>query len=208
MFGTHKTTKAAIQKALSNGFSWLDTATGYQNTAVIRDALLPQQKDGVILPGVSLLTKFNSGDFQDVKTIPTYLEQLPLVPAICLLHSPSKDIKGNWSPDETLNHFQAMKTAVAHFKPVLGVSNFSIDQLSFLLDQKCPVQHVQLEWSPYYQPRKLLQYCLDRKIEVSGYRLTHQGDIFKDESLKTMASKYKVSILQLVQAWSRKHGIM
>lgn len=158
IYGTHKRSSDQIAMALSSGYDLLDTATGYNNENDIKQAII---KSGI---SPLILTKFNPTDFKKgIKEVShMHNNALGVEPDLILLHTPLA------SNEENLKAYQSL--CQVYEQKLCGVSNFSIDQIQYLLDNKCQVDVVSLEYSPFYQPNKLVDFCLSKNIYVTGYR--------------------------------------
>jgi diketogulonate reductase-like aldo/keto reductase len=199
IYGTHKMTKDSITMALKAGCVSLDTATGYKNDDLVAEALAATGARPTII------TKFNSTDFEGddyEERIRQHCARLNLDKTegdYLLLHTPLKS--------DELNLWALRKLREMYPKHKFGVSNFSIAQIQYLLDNKFPVDMVSLEFSPFYQPVKLVKFCHDNGIVVTGYRPTYKGAIFGDAVISSLAAKYGATNSKVVLSWMNSKGI-
>ncbi|AYV81812.1 MAG: hypothetical protein Harvfovirus64_6 [Harvfovirus sp.] len=192
IFGTHKLSLDVIAYALEVGLTTLDTATAYKNADVIGDAVAMMGKQ------VNFVTKFNSKDFEDGidEVAMKHKGRIGSDPEIVLLHSPM----GN-----NLAAFLDLKRLFP--KSSIGVSNFDIAQIQHLMDNQCKPSVISLEFHPYYQPRKLIEFCSKNKIRMLGYRTFAKGSVLQDDVILKLALKYNCSAADVVLTWSLAYGI-
>jgi diketogulonate reductase-like aldo/keto reductase len=186
IFGTCKIPKEAVSLAREVGYSIFDTATGYGNATDIGQVL--DEK-------VGLIVKFNPSDFKtDIKeTVEKHLKELKVSPSIVLLHSPLES--------DSVNLVGLAKLKELIPGKLYGISNFSISQVKYLIDNGFKPDIISLEFSPFYQPNKLVKYCLDNGILVTGYRPTYKGKVFEDWIIRGIAKKHGVSVSQVILKW-------
>ncbi len=189
VFGTHKMSQEAIIHAIKTGYQILDTATGYKNADIIKNAI-DATKDFYKKP--LIMTKFNPEDFaQDIEiSSKKHCDELGSVPDAILLHSPSK------MNEENLFHFKKLRFLFPN--RIIGVSNFDIYQLDYLIRNNCKPDIISLEFHPFYQPTKLVKYCKNNDIMLTGYRALAKGSILQNDILKEIALKYNATIPQIV----------
>jgi diketogulonate reductase-like aldo/keto reductase len=188
IFGTHKVSKTAITTALKLGYKVIDTATGYQNAKDIDEAVKATGTHPMIL------TKFNPNDFKDIElAIKNHREELHCDFDMVFLHSPLE------TDDDNVKAFRQLKQLLP--EKIYGVSNFDIKRLQYMIDNKCKPDIISVEYSPYYQPNKLVNFCQKNNIQVTGYRPTYKCKIFKDDVIKGISEKHQTSISKIVLQW-------
>lgn len=196
IFGTHTLTSGHISSALKAGYKILDTATGYGNATEIRKAI---DETGII---PTILTKYNPGDFKKdfAQVVLQHHLDLGREPDIILLHSPMGNDDLNVEAFDTLNDVYPNK--------IIGVSNFDIERLEHLIRLNRKPKIISLEFSPFYQPTKLVKFCIDNNILITGYRPTYKGEIFKSLELEAIAKTYNVDVSNLVLKWISLKGVI
>ncbi|AYV77725.1 MAG: hypothetical protein Edafosvirus1_56 [Edafosvirus sp.] len=193
IFGTHKISVEAIKYALQMGYTMVDTATGYNNDTDIQQAIISTNKYPQIL------TKFNQNDFKDGNmgtAIHNHCKTTGILEKnkhILLLHSSMP------SSEENIIALKKLKELMPDQK--YGISNFSIKQIQYLIDNDCKPDVISLEFNPYYQPNRLVAFCHEHKIVVTGYRPTSKGKIFTDPTIKNIAMKHNTTIGKVVLKW-------
>lgn len=194
IFGTHKLSEIALTYAIESGLSMLDTATAYNNAELMEKAFKITKKYPTVL------TKFNSKDFDNIEEIvKSHVKELGVEPKIILLHSPLTSLEKN------IIAFKDIRRLFPN--AYIGVSNFDIRQIQNLIDNGCQLDLVSIEFHPYYQPNKLLLFCKDKKIKVTGYRTFAKGIALNDPLIIKLADKYQCSTSDILLKWSLVRGV-
>lgn len=189
IYGTHKMSSKAILSALQCGYLWLDTATGYNNESSLKEAMDESHAHPFII------TKVNPNDFEKGIELSTcnHINGLNRDPSIVLLHSPMK------TDEDNINAFKALRSL---FKDkMIGVSNFCIRQIKVLISADCKPDVISLEFHPFYQPNKLVQFCKQNNIMITGYRSFSKGKIHENKTIQSIAEKHKSTSSQVVLKW-------
>ena len=194
IYGTYKVSLDSIKLALSSGFKILDTATGYNNVHIINQAI----KETNITP--IIMTKYNPNDFFNIQTsIMKHNTDLGKIPDIILLHSPFR------SPKENVTAFNVLRKYYP--QQIIGVSNFSINQIKDMMNEKCKIDIISIEFSPFYQPNKLIEFCENNHIFITGYRLLSTGKVFQSDVLKKIANDNQSNVTEILINWSKNKNI-
>jgi diketogulonate reductase-like aldo/keto reductase len=119
---------------------------------------------------------------------------------VVLIHSPLK------TNEDNVRAFLHLKK-IFH-KSKVGVSNFDIEKVQYLIGNGCKPDLLSIEFHPYYQPLKLIQFCKNSGITVTGYRTFAKGQVFNDVHLNEIAIKHNVSIMDVVLAWYLLHNVI
>ena len=88
-----------------------------------------------------------------------------------------------------------------------GVSNFSHEHLDFLDGHHLRPVLNQVEYSPYFHQRDLLDYCRQHSIALQAYRPLAEGKVLLDPTIIQLATKYHVSPASLVYSWLSQQDI-
>lgn len=191
IFGTYRVGSEVMKQGFSQ-FSIIDTATGYGNLSDVGAALASLEAKPMII------AKFNPDDLVDFsQSSNQVVKDIGKDPEIVLLRSPVAD---NVS---TLRLFRERFP-----RALIGVSNFDIARLQILIDNNCKPDVISLECSPYYQPKKLVQFCCDNDIIVTGYRVLVKGEACKDPVILMLAQKYNTSPVSVLLTWSLRHKVI
>ena len=92
----------------------------------------------------------------------------------------------------------------------IGVSNFSIEHLKELMEdvpEEAPMVN-QIEIHPYCRYPALEAFCDEQEIVLSAYSPFASGafDMFKDETLLSIAKQHNVSVGQMILRWHVQSG--
>ncbi|XP_057189859.1 uncharacterized oxidoreductase ZK1290.5 isoform X1 [Triplophysa rosa] len=91
----------------------------------------------------------------------------------------------------------------------IGVSNFLICHLNELKDVGGVVPHVnQVEFHPFQQPMKLVEYCRKEGIVFEGYCPLAKGQALTHPTILQLAQKYGRSASQICIRWSIQNGVV
>jgi diketogulonate reductase-like aldo/keto reductase len=193
IYGTHRMTTG-----LPYGFEYgiIDTATGYNNAMIIKQTM----NETGLYPLV--ITKFSPNDFlTGIENIAKqHVTELCQQPAIVLLHSPFG------SGGENLK-------AVLHLKilfplALIGVSNFDLNQTTYLVENGFIPDVIQLEYHPFFQPKKLLSYCQEKGIKIMAYRPFAKGIILKNDKIIELSKRLNIKPNHLVLSWLKQKNII
>lgn len=190
----------AVLLALDIGYRHIDTAHVYNNHQVIGKAIkgfdrnqlyitskiaLQEQVDP--LHPLESVQKACELALKELET--DYLD-------LYLIHAPNRSF-----PLETI--FGAMETLV-HQKKVLkvGVSNYTLHHLEDLEKAGFTPFANQVEFHPYLNQQKLLEYCQKQHIEIIGFRPFGKGKLLTEEPLfDRIGVKYNKSGAQVILRW-------
>jgi methylglyoxal/glyoxal reductase len=91
----------------------------------------------------------------------------------------------------------------------IGVSNFWIHHLEYFLPKINVIPAVnQIEFHPRMTQPKLLQFCIEKNIQVEAWSPIMQGQVLKIPEIKEIASKYGKSPAQVVLRWDLQKGVI
>lgn len=198
IFGTHKLPKEAVQYALKCGINMLDTATGYNNADMIGGILQENNHQTYIT------TKFNSNDFEkNIEFVAS--EHIKSLSQNHKLHSALLHSKLITNEDNVIALLQLRKLFPNSY---IGVSNFDIESIQYLIDNGCKPDIISIEFHPYYQPLKLVHFCINNNITLTGYRTFAKGSIFNDKCLNEIANKHNRLVMDVVLSWSLKSNVI
>lgn len=85
---------------------------------------------------------------------------------------------------------------------IIGVSNFAIRHLEFLLD-KAEIKPMvnQIEIHPRYQQQEIQKFCRENNIIVQSWASLQYGKICYDDDFKILENKYNKTIAQIILNW-------
>lgn len=218
----------AIKAAIDAGFRHFDTAFFYGNEREVGQAIRGKITDGAMTRNdVFVVTKVwgihhkrievacrNSLAKLNLEYIDLYLIHWPITYNYHNEHDtmPHKsngqydlvdlDYLEIWRDMEQLVELGLVKS--------IGVSNFNSEQID-RLSKNCKIQPVcnQIECSPGFCPRKLIDFCKERNIVVTGYSplghylsSSHDRNFLNDKRVKEIASKHRKSTAQVALRFS------
>jgi len=209
-FGTWKTGKGQqsrdqVEQAVKVGFDHVDTAQNYRNETEAGQAL---KESGVPRTGIYITTKYSG--LKDVKTsIQDSLKNLGIdYVDQYLIHGPDLakgDIPGLWK------QFEEIKAR--GFAKSIGVSNFTVDDLTVLLkDAKVKPAVNQILFHPYVHVEQLpiVEYCKNQDIVIEAYSplipVTKQPGGALDKPLARIGARLSATSDQILIAWNKSKG--
>jgi len=202
MIDDHKVAEVVIE-AIKLGYRHIDTAQGYGNERGVGEGV---RKCGVLREEIFVTTKLDANHksyetaMRSIKKSLEFsgLEYFDLM----LIHSPQPwtDYReGEHFFKENLEAWSALEEAYkAGNLKAIGVSNFEKEDLDNLMENaeiKPMINQVLAHIGN--TPFELVEYCKRHDILVEAYSPVAHGEMMKNEEIKKMADKYKVSIPQL-----------
>lgn len=194
----------AVVDALASGYRLIDTAAAYHNEAAVGRAI---KRSGVAREDLFITSKLWVSDAsyeRAKKGIDQSLQNLGVdYLDLYLLHQPFGDVIGAWRALE-----EAYKAGKIR---AIGVSNFYADQLKNLIlstDVK-PVIN-QIEVNPWYQEHSEVAFAQAEEIQVEAWAPFAEGkhNIFTDERIAAIGSRYGKSNGQVILRWLLQRGIV
>jgi len=191
----------AVEVALKNGYTHIDTATAYENENEVGQGI---KDSGVARESFFLTTKLNNNDHLKVQEALEYsLKQLG-VPYLdlWLMHWPApmrKDLSG---AERSLNWLDTWKKMEEVFKAnpdkvkAIGVSNVSVKFLNELLKVATVVPAVnQIERHPSCLQDDVLEACAAKDIVVTAYSPlgSENSPLLTNSTVVSIAEKHGVS---------------
>lgn len=194
----------AVVDAIASGYRLIDTAAAYHNEAAVGRAI---KRSGVVREELFITSKLWVSDAsyeRAKKGIDQSLQNLGVdYLDLYLLHQPFGDVIGAWRALE-----EAYKAGKIR---AIGVSNFYADQLKNLIlstDVK-PVIN-QIEVNPWYQEHSEVAFAQAEEIQVEAWAPFAEGkhNIFTDERIAAIGSRYGKSNGQVILRWLLQRGIV
>ncbi|WP_233525676.1 aldo/keto reductase [Chitinophaga silvisoli] len=188
----------AVLNALSTGYRLIDTAAAYNNEESVGRAI---KKSNVKREEIFVTTKFlpadDSAHEKAKRSFEASLKKLGLdYIDLYLIHIPQGDVNSSWKAMEELYKEGKVRA--------IGVSNFNMDQVQHLLKQHRVVPAVnQVETHPFCQRTAMQEGLKSQGIRLESWAPFAQGrnELFNNELLKAISSKYNKSIAQVVLRW-------
>lgn len=186
-----------VSDALELGYRLLDTAASYGNERAVGNAIA---KSGISRKDIFVTTKLwvqDTGYDATKKAFERSLNKLQLdYLDLYLIHQPYGDVYGSWRAMEEL--YKAGKIRA------IGVSNFYSDRLlDFILHNKTVPAINQVETHPFHQQIESVELMKDYKVQIESWGPFAEGrnNIFHNEVLTKIATKYNKSVAQIVLRW-------
>jgi len=227
-----------VKDAIDVGYRLIDGAFAYQNETEVGAGIAAKIKDGTVKREDLFITSKLWGTFHKPelvlpalkKTLSDLgLEYLDLY----LIHWPVALKEG--TPDlypsdaagvpinsdaDFVDTWKSMEEAVKlGLVRSIGVSNFNSEQIGRIL-ASCTIKPVtnQVECHPYFNQRKLQEWCKERDIVITGYSPLGSPDrpwataadekLLDDPKLLEVGKKYGKSAAQVVLRWNTQRGIV
>lgn len=192
----------AVNFALKIGYRHFDTASVYGNESMLGNVV---KNSGLNRNEVFVTTKLWKLDFgfkSAIKAFDLSLMKLNMEYVdLYIVHWPQKEkLVETWAALEHLYSIGKVKS--------IGVSNFSINNLDYLMDN-CSIKPMvnQIEHHPFLQQNELVDYCFNNKIKIVAHSPLMWGNIVNNGIFKNIAIKYNKTIAQIVLRWNIQKGI-
>lgn len=192
-----------ILDALEAGYRMIDTATVYFNEETVGNAI---RKSGIPREEIFVTSKFwaqDAGYENTRKAFELSLKNLGFdYLDMYLVHVPFGDYYGSW---------RAMEELYAQGKiRAIGVCNFYPARLADLcMNVKVKPAVCQVEMHPFYQQKEAIQNMHNFEVQPEAWSPLAHGryNIFSNEVLKSIGSKYGKSVSQVVIRWNIQRGV-
>lgn len=194
----------SVAEAIRQGYRLIDTATIYGNEDAVGEGI---RRSGVDRSELFVSTKVwvdDTGYEKTKKAFETSLEKLGLdYVDLYLIHRPRGDLKGAWKAMEALHRAGKIRA--------IGVSNFSPEQLSELLEyaEIKPVIN-QIEVNPFFQQPELQAAMEAQGVQVEAWSPFAQGrnGLFTHPVLTEIGEPYGKTPAQVTLRWLHQRGIV
>ena len=200
LFHTAKCVKTAIKAGYRN----IDTAEGYMNEEAVGRAV---RRSGIPREELFITTKLwvqDAGYEKTKKAFEVSLSNLQLdYLDLYLIHRPFGDYYGAWRAMEEL--YEAGKIRA------IGLSNFGSDRLVDLVMNNKVVPAVnQVECHPFFQQKAAFEFMKEYQIQPEAWAPFAEGqkNLFSNEMLSGIGTKYGKSAAQVVLRWNYQRGVV
>jgi 2,5-diketo-D-gluconate reductase A len=194
----------SVVEAIQTGYSHIDTAASYQNEEAVGRGI---KQSGVAREKLFLTTKLwiqSNGYEGTLKAFERSLKRLQVEYLdLYLIHQPYGDVYGEWRAMEEL-YGQGKVRAI-------GVSNFQTDRImDLMIHNKITPAVNQIEVNPFQQQIEAQTFLQGNGVQVEAWAPFAEGknNIFQNESLLSIAAKYKKSAAQVILRWLLQRGII
>jgi 2,5-diketo-D-gluconate reductase A len=189
--------------AIEIGYRLIDTAASYQNEKAVGNAIkncdIPREE-------LFITTKLWVQDNGYEKTKIAFQKSLDRLQLdyldLYLIHQPYGDVFGSWRAMEEF--YEAGKIRA------IGVSNFQPDRvMDFIAFNKIPPAVNQIETHPFQQQIDNQVFLQENNIQIQSWASFAEGrnDMFQNEFLLSLASKYNKSVAQIILRWLTQRGV-
>ena len=208
-FGVFQVTDLAecqrsVEDALAVGYRLLDTAASYQNEEAVGKAI---RASGIPREEIFVTTKLWASDAGYEKTKSAFdrsMKRLGLhVLDLWLIHQPFGDVFGSWRAMQELHREGRIRA--------IGVSNFHPDRvMDFLVHNEIKPAVNQIETHPFHQQIEENQFLRENGVQHESWGPFAEGrnGIFKNELLRSIATKHGKSIAQVIVRWLVQRAIV
>ncbi len=195
----------SVSTALELGYRAIDTAQIYGNEAEVGQAI---EDSAVSRDDLFITTKIWIDNFSRDKLLPSLQESLDKLRTehvdLTLIHWPSPN---NAVPlAETL---AALADAQSRgLTKLIGISNFTVDLMKQSVDilGKGNIATNQVELSPHFQNRKVVDYAHSQGIHITSYMTLGVGKVLEDPVIQEIASSHQATPAQVALAWAMQLG--
>lgn len=194
----------SVSEALRTGYRLIDTAAVYLNEEAVGKAI---QRSGVPREELFITTKLwvqDAGYESAKKAFEKSLKRLQLEYLdLYLIHQPYGDVHGAWRAMEELYHQGRVKA--------IGISNFHPDRVMDLIVHNKVIPAVnQIETHPFQQQIGTQQFLQENKVQIESWGPFAEGknNLFQNELLLSVGSKYEKTVAQTVLRWLTQRGVI
>jgi diketogulonate reductase-like aldo/keto reductase len=193
-----------IKAALDLGYRHIDTASMYENHRQIGQAIKDFPRQSLFLTSKILLEDLNFTSLpQSIENLcDQYLQDLGTdYIDLMLIHMPDHEL----AMEKVIFVMESLrdKGKIHH----IGVSNFTIHHMQYLLKHEAYFSCNQVEFHPYFFQNELLNFCRSVHVRLIAYRPLGKGMILKDPVICYIAKKIKKTPAQVILRWLIDHEI-
>ena len=193
-----------VYDAIEAGYRSIDTAAAYGNEEAVGRAI---KRSGVPREDLFITTKLwisDAGYDKAKKAFEASMKRLQLdYLDLDLIHQPFNDYYGAWRAMEELYKEGSIRS--------IGVSNFMPDRLvDLILHNEITPAVNQVETNPFYQQIEAEAFMQEKGVQIESWAPFAEGknNMFQNETLAAIASKYGKSIAQVVLRWLIQRNIV
>ena len=193
-----------VYDASETGYRSIYTAAAYGNEEAVGRAI---KRSGVPREDLFITTKLwisDAGYDKAKKAFEASMKRLQLdYLDLYLIHQPFNDYYGAWRAMEELYKEGSIRS--------IGVSNFMPDRLvDLILHNEITPAVNQVETNPFYQQIEAEAFMQEKGVQIESWAPFAEGknNMFQNETLAAIASKYGKSIAQVVLRWLIQRNIV
>jgi len=193
----------AVKDAAKIGYRHIDTAQAYGNESGVGEGI---RASGVSREDIFVTTKLAAeikSYKEAVASIDKSLKTLGLdYIDMMIIHSPKPWAKFKENQPYFEGNREAWRALEEAYKAgklrAIGLSNFEKADIDNILDS-CFVKPMVNQILAHISntPKELIEYCQEKDILVEAYSPIGHGELLKNQEIKAIAEKYKVSVPQI-----------
>lgn len=199
-----KECEASVLNAIETGYRLIDTAASYMNETSVGNAI---KKSGINRDDLFITSKLwvqHTGYENTKLSFEKSLEKLQLdYLDLYLVHQPYGDVHGSWRAMEGLYKEGRVRA--------IGVSNFQPDRVMDIItfNEIGPMVN-QVETHPFNQQIENQKFLSENNVQIESWGPFAEGrnNLFQDEILASIGSKYNKSVAQVVLRWLIQRGVV
>ncbi len=198
----------SVYEAIQTGYRLIDTAASYGNEEAVGNAIGRAIKEGgVAREELFITTKLwvsDAGYESTKKAFERSMQRLQLdYLDLYLIHQPLGDVYGSWRAMQELYRGGKIKA--------IGVSNFHPDRIMDLIvhNEVAPAVN-QIETNPFNQQIETQKFLQENNVQIESWAPFAEGrnNLFHNELLLSIASKYGKSVAQVILRWLTQRGVV
>jgi len=194
----------SVYEALRTGYRLIDTAAAYGNEEAVGKAI---KRSGLARAELFVTTKLWIEDAGYERTKPAFERSLQRLQLdyldLYLIHQPFGDVYGVWRAMEELYRDGRVRA--------IGVSNFYPDRVMDLIVHNDVVPAVnQIETHPFNQQIETQKFLQENNVQIESWGPFAEGqhNIFQNEMLRSIATKYEKTVAQVILGWLTRRGVV
>jgi 2,5-diketo-D-gluconate reductase A len=194
----------SVREAIDVGYRLIDTAASYGNEESVGNAI---KKSGVAREELFVTTKLWISDTSYENTKRAFGRSLHRLQLdyldLYLIHQPYGDVFGSWRAMEELYRAGSIRA--------IGISNFHPDRvMDFIIHNEVVPAVNQIETHPFHQQVETQKFLKENNVQIESWGPFAEGknDIFRNEVLVSIASKYAKTVAQVILRWLTQRGIV
>lgn len=204
----------AVKEAAKIGYRHIDTAQAYQNERGVGEGIRAcgvKREEMFVTTKLAAEVKFYK---EAVAAIDESLEKLGMdYIDLMIIHSPQPWAKFGEEDRYLEGNREAWRALEEAYKAgkirAIGLSNFEKADIQNILEN-CSVKPMVNQVLAHISntPKELIRFCEENDILVEAYSPIGHGELLKNEEVKSMAEKYKVSVPQLGIRYDLQLGLL
>jgi diketogulonate reductase-like aldo/keto reductase len=213
-FINNKDAAQAVKDAAKIGYRHIDTAQAYQNESGVGDGIKACDVSREDLFVTTKLAAEVKSYKEAVASIDASLQRLRVdYIDMMIIHSPKPWAKFQENEPYFEGNREAWRALEDAYKAgklrAIGLSNFEKPDIDNILDS-CFIKPMTNQILVHISntPKELIEYCKQKGILVEAYSPIGHGELLKNQEIKEIAEKYKVSVPQIGIRYCLQLGLL